>query len=466
MKTGNKKIIVTSAILLFMSGRCFSLDIIPANSNYYYKLNGGSVISMPPASNQTVIVINGDANTNLTYSCSGFNPAVSIANTFNNLENSMQGIPQEVIGSATGALVALPMYLLSKSNKDLYNLLENTIQGGSEAFRFSTQSCQGALSEIRNGKSPYQDWFSVSDSQGWLNSAKQAQQGQPIDINTARTAITQNPEQYGVPWVHSGQNSAGTIGTQVPIKVIYDVAIAGFNVMVDPSLPLDEKTTAAPTDSGLSTYFKTANDAGEFARLVLGDVTISARQTFDQTDRSIGLMTIVQTCPVSATNNLTCAKTIAENLKVIVQETGLPTASQLKSISSNELMATPALIASIRNKDSEDQVIAISKWAQDVAIQNIVDESFMLRRILIAGSQTNAVQNLKPALTAVHHALSELNEDIQNILFQFKVRQTLMTNTAETILNDQSQSESAAITEQNKTQAPSKTNGAVYKQDQ
>ena len=464
----NKKIIYFSAsiLLLCVAQNTFSLDIVPANSHYYYQLGGGSVISMPPVTNQTVIVIGGDSNTDLNYSCSGFNPSVSIANTLNNISSSLQGIDSEIISSLTGAVVSLPMYLLSKSNKDLYNLIENTMNGAEEAFRFSTKSCESALNQIRDGKSPYQNWFSISDSQGWLNSAKRAEQGQDVDINTTRTQIAKAPEQFGVPWVHRGQNSAGTVGNQVPIKVIYDVVVAGFNVMVDPTIPLDAKTTEAPVNSGLSVYWKTADDAGQWARLVLGDITISAQTSDENTHRGMGLMTLVQTCPESANNNLTCAKTIAQNLQTIVTQDGAPTADALRSVSSNELMATPALINAIRNKDSEEQAIAISKWSQDVAIQNVVDESLMLRRVLIAGSQTQPVQNLKPALTAVNHALSELNRDIQDILFQFKVRQTLMTSTAETILSDQSASEAQAVSEQSKTQSPDVVNGAVYKKNE
>ncbi len=463
------KVIITSIVLLATISSiqsALALDIIPANSHYYYQLGGGSVISVPPVTNQTVIVIDGDSNTNLDYSCSGFNPSVSIANTLNNIKSSLQGIDGTIISSLTGAVISLPMYLLSKSNKDLYSLIENTMSGAEDAFRFSTKSCQDALNSVRDGKSPYQNWFAISDSQGWLNSAKQAQQGQSVDINTVRTQIAKSPEKYGVPWVHKGQNSAGTIGNQVPIKVIYDVVVAGFNVTVDPTLPLDAKTTQAPSNSGLSRYWSNADAAGKWARFVLGDITISADTNNQQTARGVGLMTIVQTCPDTANNNLTCAKTIAQNLENIVQESSAPTALELQSVSSSELMATPALIDGIRNKDTQDQAIAISKWSQDVAIQNIVDESLTLRRLLIAGSQTQSVQNLKPALTAVNHAKQELNQDIQNILFQFKVRQTLMTSTAETILNDQSQSEFNAVAQQNKTQSPAMVNGSVYTKDQ
>lgn len=444
----------------------FALDIIPSNSNYYYQLGGGSDVSMPPVTDQQDITIGGDVNTDLGFTCDGFNPAVSISNTINNIESSIQGLSQSIIGSATAAVGSMPMYLLSKSDKDLYNLIQNTMTGAEDTFHLSTKSCQDALDQIKNGKSPYQDWFSVSDSQGWLDASKQAQQGQSIDINDVKQQVTKDPQKYGVPWVHKSQNSGGTNGDQVPIKVIYDVVVAGYNVTVDPSLPLDGKTTQASQGSGISRYWPTADDAGKWASLVLGDITISSQPGSDDTTRGIGLMTLIQTCPDGASNDLTCAKTIAQNLAEIISSSGMPSAEQLKSVSSNELMATVNLIEGIRNKDAEDQAIAISKWSQDVALQNVVDEALLMRQVLIAGSQTKPVHNLKPAMSMVTTSLNQLDKDIQNILFQFNVRKALMTNTAEAIIGDQQQAEASAVNENTQTQQPQMTNGAVYKSSQ
>ena len=442
----------------------FALDIIPSNSNYYYQLGGGSDISMPPVTNQQDITIGGGVHTNLGYTC-GFNPSVSISNTINDISSSVQGIKQGVIGSATSAVGSMPMYLLSKSNKDLYNLIENTMTAASNTFNLSEKSCTDALNQIKDGKSPYQDWFSISDSQGWLEHAKAAKTGQDVDVNEAKKTITQDPKKYGVPWVHANENSGGTTGDQVPIKVIYDVVVAGYNTMVDPNGALDDKHTVAGDGSGLARYWKSADDAGQWAKIVLGDITISSKEGDDQTSRGIGLMTLVQKCPDSVPNQLTCAKTIAANLTNIVNSNGYPSGQALSSVSSNEMVPTPSLIEGIRNKDKQDQVIAISKWSQDVALQNAVDEALLLRRILIAGSQTKPVHNLKPALTTIQRVISQLNKDIQNILFQFQVRKELMTNTAQTIIGDQQLSEARAVGENSQTQRPSLVNGAVYKKN-
>lgn len=182
-------ILTLSVSLASMSAGADSL--LPTKSYAYYQLNGGSDISMPPVSPTTSINVGGNINSDLGYTCSGFNPAISIANTINNISSSVEGLSKNVISSATAAVGSLPMYELEKMDPKLYNLIENAMTGAHDQFNLSMKSCQQALSQIKSGESPYQNWFNVSDSNGWLAHAKAAQQGQAVDINAAATDTTQ-----------------------------------------------------------------------------------------------------------------------------------------------------------------------------------------------------------------------------------------------------------------------------------
>src|SRR4051812_11706987 len=94
-------------LALFISlpiAHSFALDIIPAQSNYYYQMNGGSNFSLPPASNQQAITIGGGVG-NQVFSCSGFNPAVSLTNGFNDMKDNLQALSQEIVNGAESASV-------------------------------------------------------------------------------------------------------------------------------------------------------------------------------------------------------------------------------------------------------------------------------------------------------------------------------------------------------------------------
>jgi integrating conjugative element protein (TIGR03755 family) len=451
-------------ILIGIITNAYAINIVPSDSNYYYRLGGGSDISMPPVTDQKDITLGGDMNVNLGYTCDGFNPAISIANTINNIKSSVEGLSQDVINSATAAVGSMPMYILQKASPEIYNLVQNTMSNAADTFHLSMKSCQDSLDEIKEGKSPYQDWFSISDSQGWLNYAKQAQQGQDVDVNNAKQQITKDPEQYGVPWVHHGQNSGGSIGNQASIEVIKDVVIAGYNAMVDKNLALDTNVSA-PTGSELGRFWPTSKDAGDWARLVLGDITISSQKGHDETHAGIGLVTILRKCPdvQSVNNDLTCAKNIQKTLIGFVQNVPYPDAAKLAQISSSQMMITPDVIASIRNRTTEEQAVAISKISEDVAIQNLSDEALLLRRVLIAGSQTKPVQNVKPALVTIERTINQLDKDLKDLKFEHDIKAEFSSNTLQTILANGNADKLQASQQHDQTQEPNMQNGAVYK---
>lgn len=454
------KTVLATIFLFILPITSWGMDIVASDSNYYYQMGGGSDLSMPPVTRNHNVTIAGDVD--VGYSCDGFNPSISISNTFNNLKESVQGIKQDVVNSATSAMGTLPLYILSKANKHLYNNIENTISSAQDTFHISMKSCQQAMDNIKDGKSPYQDWFSMSDSQGWMKYIKQSKQGQKVDINHARKQLSKNPDKYGVKWVHNQQSSGGSVGNQVPIRVMYDVVVAGFNAMVDPKADLDQKSTTPDGDTGLGQYFDNADDAGHWAQLVLGEIKISSKQGHNDTKRGTDLMTIAQSCPKQADHELTCIKTIKKRMADIVSSAETPTAKQLKQISSDEMVATPKIIESIRNQTKQNRAVTINKWAEDAALQNVIDKAFMLRRLLIAGSQTQPVHNSQPALDTVHQSLKQLNKQIHNVLFQFKVRKQMMGHTAASILQNQNRSELKAMHSNTQTQEPLMRHGAVY----
>ena len=464
-KYNKSRIIKSLATGLFIAGCSLqvanALDIVPTNTGYYYRLGGGSTIQMPPVTSQTSLQIGGPS-VDMNVSCNGFNPMVSVSNQINNLKSSLQGMSQSVISSATAAVGSLPMYGLSKANKDLYDLLQNTMSIAQNQFNLSVKSCQQALNEISQGKSPYQDWFSVSDSQGWLNYAKQAADGQDIDVNDAKSQLAKEPAKYGVPWVHAGQNSAGSVGNQVPIQVVKDVVIAGYNMLVNRSRALDDQSPA-PTDSALYQYWPTPADASAWAQLVLGDIKITSKEgEAMDTHGGIGLTTLMLTCPDNTGRLETCVKTLQENLIKIVQANRAPTGEDLAKVSSAQLMVTPQLIQAIRNQSPQEQALSISQIAENVAVQNTVSEALLMKQILIVGENVQVIHNMQPAVDNINHAIKRLDGEIYDIQDQINLKKDLLTNTAGVILNQQTTEQVKAQSNRQGTQKPLEINGSIY----
>lgn len=462
---------ILTCLLLSSSIALFATDFIPKKSKYYYELGGGSNINLPPPSRHRTINIGGYANADLGYTCTAFNPSVSIGNSLNNIKDSSQALTMDIVSSATAAVGSFPMYILAKASPELYNLLQNAMASANEIFKVSMKDCETALSDISKGKSIYEDWFSISDSQGWLDGFHSAKANQKVDINNVAKNNTKEHRNKGIPWIHS-QNSGGKEQTQ--INVIQDIVIAGFNAIAAQGTFLTrtlDSNLPAPAGSDLLKFWKTPKEAAEFARYVLGDISISAnKKEKDDTHAGMGLVGILKTCPfikekITRTrdyNDLTCMMEVEKSLAALVQSDERPSNNQLHDISAGSMLITPDIIQNIRNMDSDNKSITIAKLSEDIAMQNLAEQGLMLRRLLIAGSQTRPVQNLEPALTAVYKTLEQLDTELKNLSFEHDVRAKFSSSTIKTINNESTRLEQEALGNQVNQRSLDMNSGAVY----
>ena len=99
-------------------------SIIPTGDNmshFYYQMGGGSDYRLPVAPYSTPIDLSVQANLGLGNQCGMYNPAISISNTLNDLEDSVNNLTESLIANATGSLAEMPMYFLALANPTLYN---------------------------------------------------------------------------------------------------------------------------------------------------------------------------------------------------------------------------------------------------------------------------------------------------------------------------------------------------------
>jgi len=455
-----------TCLSVFLTSPVWATNIIPLQSNYYYQLGGGSDISLPPVKTSTTLTLGGSANFNLGYECGSFNPSISLSNSINNIEDTAEGLAQSVVESATAAIGSLPMYLLEKADPEMYNLIQNGILSAQQTFHISMTSCQQAKNEIKQGKSPYQDWFSISESQSWKGNADAAAQGQSVDINDAYNEATQQGQNAGIPWVHGGQPSGGSVGSQVPIRTTYDVVVAGYNILVSPSRALDSNEAPGSQAPMLSSFWDTPDDAGDWATLVLGDTKISTstNDSDHENTSGVGLTALLTNCPHVGNWQLTCVSTIQTNLQSLIDSSATPTATQLRNVSANQLVITNQVLEALRNQPADQQSLSVAVIAQEVGLQNLMDEALALRRVILAGSKAQPIANVTPEQQAINKMLSDLDKDMQNLTFEHTMRKQMMSNTLQTVLSTQSSKKSNAMNETIQGQHAPINNGAVYKE--
>jgi hypothetical protein len=138
------------------------------------------------------------------------------------------------------------------------------------------------------------------------------------------------------------------------------------------------------------------------------------------------------------------------------------TPTELREVSATNLVITGQVIDAIRNQDNETQGLSITRLAQDTALQNLVDEAFMLRRVLLAGAKAQPIANLKPAQDNINIALQHLTTEINDLLSEHDIRQKMLTNSLQVVLSTESVRQAKAMQHSNETGALPITQGAVY----
>ncbi|PJE14664.1 integrating conjugative element protein [Legionella sp.] len=454
MKTQFIPLLVSSLIPSIL----FASSLFPNQSDYYYKLGGSSNLYVPPVNNDQTITIGGNIDGRLGFTCNGFNPVVSITNTFQDMKSSAMNIPGGVIENLKGSVAGFPMYKLQQSMPSLYNVLQNTAAGAQNEFAVKVKDCQDVKKTLEEGQSPMESMLSVSDSQGWLDAAKRAKT-ENVDVKETAKNIAKKRDEYGLPWIgHEKGNAGGKY--QRPIKVINDVVIAGYNILINRK-PLDNNEKANVV-TPMTQNWKSPIDASNWAVKVLGDIHVSASEdkndkTKHDTKAGIGLSALLQSCDSSNT----CTSNVSKALWKLVDKQWPLTEEKLKLVSASNLMITDEIIVTIQRMPREEQILTVSKLAEEIAVQNMLDKALMMRLILQAGLQVQEVQNLKPALDMVRFALKKLDDDIHSLAFENEVRKKMMTKTL-TLLMDMRSNEIAKGLPGDDHEQSNVKNGAVY----
>lgn len=416
-------------------------SLFPKQSDYYYALGGDSDIYIPPVSRTEHITIGGDVRLDGVLNCSNFNPAISIANSFNNLKEQVAGVPAGIVDNLKGSVGAYPMYKLHQSMPGLYDVLQNTSFSRQNEFQLTVSDCRQTKRHMEEGNSPLSSMLAISDSQGWIEAAKRAasnNKNDAVDIVESSKTIASKSKEYGIPWVHRGASHSGGV-TQQPIEVISDVVIAGYNILLDQTRAIDSVDAASEAHKKSIPFARvwvSPKKAADFAVLVLGDIKVSHSIDLKNKEAKAGagLSMLLQSCPKIASAS-TCVPNVAAFFWKIVDKAEVSSEENLRKLSAGNILITKDIITAISLMQREEQIMTVSKLSEEIAIQNLLDQALMLKRILQAGYQLQEVQNLKPAQQMVMAAIKKLDNDIQELAFEKNIREKMMTNTLRVIMS-------------------------------
>ena len=406
---------VISAVLLLTAPVGARPPSPPGDSLWYYQIGGARPLSLSPSSRTTTLDLSVGGQMANGFNCGKFDPTVSVENTLNQVAKGVEDMTNAMTQAANAALAALPSLILQRADPGLYDLFQNALVRAENLMNMSTKSCEQMQGEIDRGINPFHEWVTVSRANGWK--ASMGIGGRQIDdINKAKEAADQSAEN-GLPWY--GGRAGGRNGK--PIDAVSGVTRAGYNVLLgrDPSA----SGPAPGSDHPMQTWWKNPNEAAEWSTRVLGDELIRVCEGCSSTVKpGTGLGPVIEEQE----------KEIADSLNNLLSQQRTPKLADLDDISAPSVAITPEVIDSLKALPPQDRQVLAGRIASEIATARAVEQAMYMRRILIAGRDTPETSVTGPAINAVERRLKIIEREIDNALYEKRVRTEITAAGAET----------------------------------
>lgn len=433
----------------------FSHTLIPNAklSPLYYQLGGGQDVRLPPAEDSQNLDLDASIAIHSGAQCGVFNPAISLSSTLNQLHDALKNAEKAVIKNATAAVSEFPMYELARINPTLYNILNNAMLHAHKTIRLATKSCEQVQQEISDGKNPYQAWATLAVGHQW-----QKQIGLALDdpsgsdegvqsITLAQSSVLSQAHQDGVPWItkEAALNSTSHLAggqNQPPIHVVADTVMAGYRVW--------QSTAENTSSSHLYQLWASPQAAADWAVQVLGDQVISFCDEPDCHQGSTvgeGLLRQLTHCAKQegVETNSSCVAQWQQQLENLIAEPTPPSEEALAALSTPTLAISPSVVQSLRALSPLAQAFFIQKLAHALVLQHVIDKALLIRRLLITGRQVPAIASNGPAQSLIQQCLTQLEKDIEALLWEKRIRQKSVANPLQKLLHYTQQQQQAHL---------------------
>jgi integrating conjugative element protein (TIGR03755 family) len=280
--------------------------------------------------------------------------------------------------------------------------------------------------QIANGENPYKDWIELSKSYDWkIEMGTGGWQSATSDVTEAKTKVETDNGKNGIPWI-GGDRAGGE--HQAAIHVPRDVIRAGYNMEHNRWSSLKSIVPGAvSTRSRVAELWPLPAQAEQWAVDVLGDLylfTYAGHPTQAEPGHGLELRIDEE------------RREIITNLTNIINGAQPANLTNLETVSTPDVMLNVDVIAALRRTPNPERSALINKLASEVAMASVLEKALLIRRLLLSGMREPNVAN-SPAPKHIQETLAILDQDINNVLFEKRIRTELVADTASLLLQMQ-----------------------------
>ncbi|MCG7872679.1 MAG: integrating conjugative element protein [Candidatus Thiodiazotropha lotti] len=386
------------------------------DSLWYYEIGGAEPVSVPANPSVVSVTLGGSAQLGMGYSCGKFDPVAAVTNTLNNIGAGVDNMMNAMTAAASAAIASLPALILQRANPGLYDMFQNALLQAEETMQLATKSCEQMEAEIAQGKNPYADLITLSKGNDW-----KVQMGiGGNDAVTAKDAVESSNGDSGIPWV-GGQ--AGGTGQPV-LEFTGDIVKAGYNINMNRPI-----TTVGPVPPASATRLTEIWTTPAVARDWVVDVVGENIVTTCDTCRKDS---IPGTGLLPKLNQEATAVTV--DIQNLVSGATPMTLANLDNITAPGVAITRQVIEAIREMPASEQSLIMGRLVSEISTARTVEKALYARRLLLSGRQVPEVYATEVAREHADISITELDKEIENLLFETRVRKEVVSDTIATLL--------------------------------
>ncbi len=386
------------------------------DSLWYYEIGGAEPVSVPANPSVVSVTLGGSAQLGMGYSCGKFDPLAAVTNTLNDIGAGVDNMMNAMTAAASAAIAALPALILQRANPGLYDMFQNALLQAEETMQLATKSCEQMEAEIAEGKNPYADLITLSKGNDW-----KLQMGiGGNDAVTAKEAVESSNGDSGIPWIGGQAGGAG----QPVLQFTGDIVKAGYNINMNrPVTAVGPVPLASATR--LSEVWNTPTDARNWVVDVVGENIVTTCDTCRK-DSIPGTGLLPKLHQEKAV--------VTADLQNLVSGATLPTLANLDSITAPGVAITRQVIEAIREMPATEQGLIVGRLVSEISTARTVEKALFARRLLLTGRQVPEVYATEVAREHADISITELDKEIDNLLFETRVRREVVSNTVATLL--------------------------------
>ena len=416
MKTNNRCMSLLLGWSLLWAINGFAAQAPTEDSLWYYEIGGAEPVSVPANPSVVSVTLGGSAQLGLGYSCGKFDPVAAVTNTLNDIGAGVDNMMNAMTAAATSAIAALPALILQRANPGLYDLFQNALLKAEETMQLATKSCEQMEAEIAQGKNPYADLITLSKGNDW-----KVQMGVGgNDAVTAKTTVESSNGNNGVPWI-GGQ--AGGSGQPV-LEFTGDIVEAGYNINMNRPVT-DPSPVPVASSTRLSEVWPSPADARDWTVEVVGENIVTTCDTCRK-DSIPGTGLLPKLYQESAA--------VTTDIQNLVSGATPPTLTNLDKITAPGVAITRQVIEAIREMPASEQSLIMGRLVSEISTARTVEKALFARRLLLSGRQVPEVYATEVAREHADNSIVELDKEIENLLFETRVRKEVVSDTVSTLL--------------------------------